>query len=297
LQQAERFIASQRCRRHKTGKELAQASTNQLIRNCRALFSVALKWKIVEANPFLDIEAPEPPQKRFHRLTPQEVAPSLRHKALYDVLLTTGARMNEVLSRTWADIDFEHGRMIISNREVTNGMPPFTIKAKKERTVPLSEGTIALLAQLREQAPEGVPYVFLTPTRYERVKQKWRSLRDQGKAWDDKYLTNDVCRNFKNHCHKAGIKPEGKLSIHTLRKNAGQNLADAGLPVNVVQTILGHSNPRTTLKYYSQVDAYHHKQITKSVEDRRSRGRKRHVSRAQKYVSGTYEPKSDDIHD
>ncbi|MHC4192503.1 MAG: hypothetical protein ACYSUB_23045, partial [Planctomycetota bacterium] len=65
--------------------------------------------------------------------------------------------------------------------------------------------------------------------------------------------------------------------------------ADAGLPVNVVQKILGHSNPRTTLKYYSQVDAYHHRQVAQAVDKRRSDVSKKGKKEQQKYVSGTYE--------
>jgi len=64
---------------------------------------------------------------------------------------------------------------------------------------------------------------------------------------------------------------------------------DAGLPVNVVQKILGYSNPRTTLKYYSQVDAYHHRQVAQAVDKRRLDASKKGKRKEQRYVSGTYE--------
>lgn len=296
-QQAEKFINLQenRCKRHKTKKELSQATRNQIVRNCRALFNKAIEWEYVESNPFKHIMTPEPKQQRFHRLTPdeenslREAAPTFRQKVLYDVFLTTGARMNEVLSRTWADIDFVNGTMIISNRKGTHTLPPFKVKTKRQRIVPLSPGTIDFLTQLQEKAPEKVPYIFLTRERYERVKKKWEEIGEKDKLWKNRWLTNNVLRDFKKHCQKAGIKLVGKLCIHGLRKNAGQTFADAGLPVNVVQKILGHSNPRTTLKYYSQVDAYHHRQVAQAVDKRRSDVNKKGKKKEQKYVSGTYE--------
>jgi len=56
--------------------------------------------------------------------------------------------MSEVLSRTWADIDFVNGAMIISNRQGTDVLPPFKGKTKRQRVVPLSPGTIDLLTKL-----------------------------------------------------------------------------------------------------------------------------------------------------
>jgi integrase len=52
---------------------------------------------------------------------------------------------------------------------------------------------------------------------------------------------------------KADIKPNGSFSLHTLRKCAGKNWADA-LPPHVTKELMGHSSIATTMKDYSQVD-------------------------------------------
>jgi len=57
----------------------------------------------------------------------------------------------------------------------------------------------------------------------------------------------------------------------------------------LMQAILGHSNSETTLRYYSQVDPYHYRQVTKAVENRRLRQSQRGKGNRKKYVSGTYE--------
>lgn len=67
-------------------------------------------------------------------------------------------------------------------------------------------------------------------------------------------MINDTLRDFKIHCRRAGIKPVGSLTIHTLRKSCGQYWADY-LPMNVVKELMGHSNITTTQEFYTQVDA------------------------------------------
>lgn len=310
-QQAEKFImrAEYRCPGHKSKNELSESTRTQLVSTCKAMFNKAIKWDYVKSNPFKGIDRPQPTEQRFHTLTVDEEnalrksAPTLRQKVLYDVLLTTGARLNEVLSRTWADFDFINEQMIISDRKGRPDLPPFRLKTRKgkirQRLVPLSPGAIGLLTRLQGEASEGVPYVFLTRERYERVKQRWDQIGHKDKLWKNHWLCNNVLRDFKLHCRKAGIKPKlnEQLCLHTLRKNTAQTLANAGLPVRVLQHILGHSNPQTTLKYYSQVDPHHLEQVKRVVDKRRSGTDTKRVQvrtrSEKKYVSGTYEPHLD----
>lgn len=68
-----------------------------------------------------------------------------------------------------------------------------------------------------------------------------------------------------SHCKRAGIKPVGKITVHTLRKSCGQNWADH-LPVNVVKELMGHSKAEKTLEYYNQVDRDHEEKATKVTQ-------------------------------
>ena len=43
-----------------------------------------------------------------------------------------------------------------------------------------------------------------------------------------------------------------------------------------MQHVLGHSNPQTTLKFYSQVDPQHIEQVKRTIEGRRSSTKKSH---------------------
>ncbi len=68
-------------------------------------------------------------------------------------------------------------------------------------------------------------------------------------------MTNNTNRDFPVHCRLAKIEIDGKCTIHTLRKSCGQNWALAGVPIRTLQYLMGHSNSRTTLRFYQQVDA------------------------------------------
>ncbi|MGD0572338.1 MAG: site-specific integrase [Sedimentisphaerales bacterium] len=167
----------------------------------------------------------------------------------------------------WCDIDFEKGKVLIASRNGTDELPPFDIKGHAARKIPLPKDTIDLLTTWQAQAPEGVPFVFLSKERYERIKVKWQQLRKQGKPWLNRYWTNNTLRAFKAHVKRAGIIADGVLTIHTLRKNACQNWVDAGLPMNVVKEFMGHADIATTQEFYSQVDAYHEQLAATKIQD------------------------------
>lgn len=245
---ARRFICEQKSRAigHE-GRELSDASREQIKRQCKTLFVIAVEDGDLAVNPFKNIKAKKLTVKCWYRIKVKEyfdllnAAPSLREKVAYALLYTSGARRGEAFNLTWNDIDFENGRVKIANREGTAALPPFSIKDHEARRIPLPKHTIDLLTEWQTQAPESVPYILLTKERYERVKAKWQELQKTGKPWLNRYMINNVLRNFEAHYKRAGIKPVGKLTIHTLRKCAGQNWAD-NLPMNVVKELMGHSN-------------------------------------------------------
>jgi len=125
--------------------------------------------------------------------------------------------------------------------------------------------SLDILAKWQSEAPEGVPYVVLDSQRYQLILAKWRKLRREKGQWSNRYMVNNALRNFKSHLKKAGIKPDGKLSIHTLRKSCGQNWADH-LPMNVVKDLMGHSSISTTAEFYSTVDRAHRIQAANSIQ-------------------------------
>lgn len=62
-------------------------------------------------------------------------------------------------------------------------------------------------------------------------------------------------RLFKNHAHAVGI-PEEKQHPHVLKHSLGTHLANAGMPVQVIQSRLGHRNIQNTMVYLQVSSAY-----------------------------------------
>ncbi len=257
---ADLFIGAQLHHLH-TNKELSAWSRAGLIRRCRTIFEVAVRWGLTNENPFTKCKKPKCMVRRWHHIKPdeylriQEVAPSLRWKCLYSVLYTTAVRIGEAFSLTWADVDFEHGLLKVQNRAGTKTVLPFTLKAHEQRTIPLTKHTLAILAEWQAEAPQGVPHIFLSEDRYQLVLKRWQKLNYLDREWQNRFVLNNTNRDFKSHCKRAGIELDGKCSVHTIRKSCGQNWALAGVPIKTLQYLMGHSNPDTTLKYYQQVDA------------------------------------------
>ena len=280
------FIAEQRTFR---GGDLAKASRQQIIRCCKTIFGAkvgAVHWGLLKDNPFGGLKCKELPSKRWHKMPIAEyyalldAAPSLRERAAYALLFTGGLRLHEAFNLLWSDIDFEAGQVIIASREPTETLPPFSVKDHEGRTIPLPGQTVNLLTELQAQAPEGVPFVLLTKERFELVKVKWAKCQAERRPWRNRHLINNVLRGFKAHCRRAGIKPVGKLTVHTLRKNAAQNWANR-LPINTLKKLMGHSNIRTTAKFYLQLDDEQQARAARVIQE---------LLENESDVSGTYRP-------
>ena len=260
--EADSFLAVQTHHMNKPTKELSDWTRLQIIRHCKTIFGVAVRWQWTAQNPFTDVRTVKPGTKKWHRLAVSEyrklleVVPTIRWEVFYALIFTSGARFGELFNLTWADIDFKQGRMVIENREGGNTMPPFTVKDKDERFVQLPTETIDLLSQYQQVAPEGVPYILLTKERYGRVSKRWHKYRQSERALRNRYMVNNVNRDFKSHAKRAGLRFNGSFSIHTFRKTCAQNWADH-LPANVVKFYLGHSKLETTNRFYSIVDESH----------------------------------------
>lgn len=292
-EQAAVFVADQKSKaKGYEGSELSEWSREQQKRNCKCIFGTAVDWGMVTRNPFKGLKIKKLGTKKWYRLKPSEYQAllnatlRLREKVAYSLLYTAGLRAGEAFSLIWNDIDFEQGRLVISNRDGSSDMPPFKVKDHEARRIPLPKHTVDLLTQWQAQADEGVPYVLLTRERYDRVKARWHKLRKEGNPWKNRYMVNNVLRNFKSHYRRAGIKPIGSLTVHTLRKCAGQNWADY-LPMNVVKELMGHSDIATTQKFYLQVDSDHEKKAANVIQQL--------LSKNKTDVKVTYEPASGEI--
>ena len=118
--------------------------------------------------------------------------------------------------------------------------------------MPLPKWVQQLLLEAQAEADEDCPFVFLTAERWQLVRAKWHRFQREGRAktWKNTDVCNNVLRNFKARCRRAGIATSDKLTVHCLRKSYAQNLADAGTPIHTLKKLMGHSSVRTLECFY-----------------------------------------------
>ena len=262
-EQAARFIASRKLvhkNHRRQGKELSAWGRNQHLEIASTIFGEAVAWGYLASNPFAGIRRTKQEGSPWHHITPAEfeailrVTPDIRSRVLYSIMYGTGLRFGEAINLLWngRDIDFERGRVDIAKREGTPEIPPFFVKDKERRSIPLPQWTLNLLLEFQAEAGEGRPFVFLTPDRWEKVKVKWKQFQREGRSseWQNTDLCNNTRRDLQARCRRAGITTSDKLNVHCLRKSYAQNLADSGTPIHTLRKLMGHSSVRTLESFY-----------------------------------------------
>jgi integrase/recombinase XerD len=160
-------------------------------------------------------------------LSPEEVtrmidaAPNLRHRTILMTLYSTGIRRSELCHLRPEDIDKE--RMVVRIRQGKGG---------KDREVPLSP---KLYEQLR--------------TYYRSVRQRngWLFPSLQTRRPDQPITQKTAWHACREATRRAGITKA--VHPHTLRHSFATHLFDSGAELPVIQTLLGHADPRDTMIY------------------------------------------------
>ena len=172
-------------------------------------------------------------------------ATKLWWKAFLSIAYGSGLRRNEILHLTWADIDLEQHRIEVRAKKASDEILAWEPKSRKNRVVPMSNESAKLLVDMQVNAPEFHPYIFVSPERLDRIKKR----RKAGKWNSRSEVVNNLRENFIAIRSKANVT---KCTIHDLRRSAITNWARE-LPIQVVQTLAGHSSITTTRKYYLAV--------------------------------------------
>lgn len=255
---ADNFIASLKPLNGK--EELSTSAKHRVLRNCRTLFKKAVAWELITKNPFKDVKSPKIITKPWYYLKPDEfkkieqVAP-LRRKALYNLAYCCGLRLGELLSLQWSDIDFENAEVKVQNRPAAGKHPPFFIKDYESRTIPMPQYCLDVLADLKSynEITDGTPYIALDQQQYQTMLGKWQAYRKDKRPWSNRDMQNNTLTRFKEYVKKVGIKPDGSLTIHALRKAAITNWANEISNPEVVRVLAGHADLKTTMLFYCQV--------------------------------------------
>jgi len=203
---------------------LAASTCNHHIKLMKHAFNLAIDWDMVETNPVSRVPLFLEDNKIEHYMNDAQLEELL--KVLYFdksrpvcmiaiFLLSTGCRLLEILSAKWSDVDLNRG--IFTVRAINS-------KSKRLRSVPLNESALDVLHQLDTQGK----YEFLfinqrTGKPYVNVAKVWTRVRKE-----------------------AGLP---NLRLHDLRHQYASFLVNSGRTLYEVQQILGHSDPKVTMRY------------------------------------------------
>lgn len=218
-----------------TGEKPVQPATvNIEIRAIKAAFNTAVRWQLLERNPFAGVKCLHVPERIPEYFTHEQFT-SLIHKIdefkdekrkkrrwLKEVVLFavgTGMRQAEVLNLRWTDVDLSRKLIHIESNST------FKTKSGKRRTIPMSDVVHVMLSTMRRKGE----YVFMM----------------KGRRIFESYLTHA----FKDTMRAAKL-PEN-LHWHSLRHTHASYLVQAGVPILAVSKLLGHSSVRVTEKHYA----------------------------------------------
>jgi len=243
----------ERFRARRLGTGISASSANKEIKVLRRFFNLAITRGYLrkDSNPCQGIPMIRVAPKRPRYVSPNDFeclfnqAPDVLWRSLLVTLYTTGIRLREAMHLLWRDVDFESSQLHVTRRSEEGFIQPWSPKDHEMRVIPLPEQAISLLATWQGLGPEGCPYVFMEHARWEYYSEQVRLG-----LWEDgRDLVNNLLRRFKTICRRGGVGP---FTLHDLRRSCITNWAKH-LPIHVVQQLAGHSDIKTTQRFYLSV--------------------------------------------
>ena len=140
-----------------------------------------------------------------------------RDKALVEFLYATGCRVSEAVEVNISDLDFNEMSLYVVG------------KGDKERKVYFNERAKVILKDYLSSRSDDCPALFATSRAPSRLGR------------------NSILREIS----KAGKRMDPPLHTypHLLRHTFATHAINAGIPIEVVQVLLGHESPATTAIY------------------------------------------------
>ncbi len=215
---------------------LARSVLNQAL-------EAAWQWERIPRNPAKHAPGPPPkPRKERRAWSARDAQRFLEatrddpYHALWVLLLYTSIRQGAARALRWDDVDFATGTLHI--RATLSDIGRRRTEFPKDGTGKHRRLSIPIVAPLHHALQK-------MPRLLQKTQHDYIFTRDDGTP----LAGNQVRRLFARACRQAGLEP---ALPHELRHTAATLLADAGVPLLTVASILGHTNTRML------ENTYHH---------------------------------------
>jgi len=198
----------------------------------KSFYSYLLDEELISKNPVAKLALPRKGNALPYYLEEEQLQ-KLRElvkddpleRAIVETMYVTGVRASELIEIKLSDINWETRKIDI------NG------KGEKERTVLFTNECELRIKKYLNNRCDNSPYLF---------------LGKKGKPMD-RFLLNYYYKKFSK---KLGFK----VTPNTMRHTFAAHLAIKGMPLQYIQTLLGHDNPETT-RIYAKLFAHVRKKI------------------------------------
>jgi len=213
----------------------------------------AVRWNLLPRNPASFVDLPRVPRREMQILSEAESRRLLdatagsRIAAFFVLALSTGARLGELAGMQWSRIDFDKGVMRITHtlQETPDGFA-------------LSEPKTSSSVRTNK-----LPQVAVSALRRHQAQQNAEALK-LGSAWSNElglvFTYPDGSPLKRKFILRRELRPAARMAglsdsirTHDLRHTSISLLLNRGLPIPLVSSYVGHSNPSVTLRVYSHV--------------------------------------------
>lgn len=203
----------------------APATCDRQLVLLRYILNLAVHWEVLQKSPAERISLFNEDNQRERYLSDEEMRRLLsvlqtdNNRVVCLVillLLSTGARRNEALKAQWQHID--------EAKRVWK-IPAENAKSKRSRVIPLNNTALQVLHELQRVGTSDT-FLFISPHRKQplgSITLVWQRLRK-----------------------KAGLDD---FRLHDCRHHFASMLVNSGRSLYEVQQILGHTNPKITMRY------------------------------------------------
>lgn len=228
------------------------------------MFTQAQKNKLIINNPADSLVLPKyrkksQNEKRVMSLEEQKLflkyAKDSVYYDFYVIALSTGMRVNEIVGLQWSDIDWKNKLIHVTGTLVylRTGLGRYkdTPKtASSRREIPMLNNIEELLKNIRHRQLENRLRLGDKWKEEEALKNMVLTYEEGGAIWDTGIRVD--MKKIANQIKKDGIEFE-PITPHALRHTFATRGLEQGIPLKVMQVILGHSSLAMTADLYSHV--------------------------------------------
>ena len=249
-----------------SGKHISSTTVQHYYTIINNMLEQAVRWDYITFNPNKRIAKPKRVRTNIQCYSPEEVDKlievlkhePLKHQAVIQLALDLGCRRGELTGLTWADVDFETGRVQINKTTQYAYGEIFekgTKTANSERINYISKTTLELLKKWQK----------------EQLKQKMLL----GSKWQGskRIFTTDYGADIHPDTpskilgkiiNKYGLK---RITFHGLRHTNVTLMIAKGIQTQIISRKVGHSSVQTTDRVYSHFFEDEFKNVPNVMEE------------------------------